>query len=189
MDEDVTKFYAAQLVNVLEFIHKNGIVHRDLKPENILLNSNLRIKLTDFGDSLLAGYKDVTSGDQSPSNSSSKNGQDGSKGEGEGEEEEEDELKTSLKEEEKMTSVFTGRDEDEDEGEEEEIYQVGEVYRGTFVGTPLYVAPEMLEHTMSGPFTDLWAVGCIIFQMLSGDAPFRGATDFETFEIITKRNI
>jgi serine/threonine protein kinase len=35
--------------------------------------------------------------------------------------------------------------------------------RGTFVGTPLYVAPEMLEMNLSGPFTDLWALGCIIF--------------------------
>jgi novel protein kinase C eta type len=35
--------------------------------------------------------------------------------------------------------------------------------RGTFVGTPLYVAPEMLEQNLSGPFTDLWALGCIIY--------------------------
>jgi serine/threonine protein kinase len=35
--------------------------------------------------------------------------------------------------------------------------------RGTFVGTPLYVAPEMLDSNKSGPFTDLWALGCIIY--------------------------
>ena len=35
--------------------------------------------------------------------------------------------------------------------------------RGTFVGTPLYVAPEMLDSNLSGPFTDLWALGCIIY--------------------------
>ena len=35
--------------------------------------------------------------------------------------------------------------------------------RGSFVGTPLYVAPEMLEDNLSGPYTDLWALGCIIY--------------------------
>jgi serine/threonine protein kinase len=35
--------------------------------------------------------------------------------------------------------------------------------RGTFVGTPLYVAPEMIAFSFSGPFTDLWALGCIIY--------------------------
>lgn len=36
-------------------------------------------------------------------------------------------------------------------------------WEGTFVGTPLYVAPEMLEFNHSGHFSDLWALGCIIF--------------------------
>jgi len=33
----------------------------------------------------------------------------------------------------------------------------------TFVGTPLYVAPEMLEFNQAGSYTDLWALGCIIY--------------------------
>lgn len=37
------------------------------------------------------------------------------------------------------------------------------VPRGSFVGTPLYVAPEMLNENRSGPPTDLWALGCIIY--------------------------
>lgn len=60
-------------------------------------------------------------------------------------------------------------------------------YRGTFVGTPLYVAPEMLKESMSGHFTDLWALGCIVYQMATGDVPFKGKTDFQTFDIIMKR--
>ena len=39
---------------------------------------------------------------------------------------------------------------------------VGEA-RGTFVGTPLYVSPEMLEDSAALPASDLWALGCIIF--------------------------
>lgn len=37
------------------------------------------------------------------------------------------------------------------------------IREGTFVGTPLYVAPEMLDGNRAGRFTDLWALGCIIY--------------------------
>ena len=37
------------------------------------------------------------------------------------------------------------------------------VREGTFVGTPLYVAPEMLDGNFAGKFTDLWALGCMIY--------------------------
>ena len=62
------------------------------------------------------------------------------------------------------------------------IYVKGNQYSGTFVGTPLYVAPEMLQHSISGHFTDLWGLGCIIYEMETGEAPFRGKTDQDTFE-------
>lgn len=43
------RFYAAELVDVLEFIHGHGIVHRDLRLENILLTADGHVKLIDFG--------------------------------------------------------------------------------------------------------------------------------------------
>jgi 3-phosphoinositide dependent protein kinase-1 len=59
-----------------------------------------------------------------------------------------------------------------DDSDEDEGYSPGKEYRGTFVGTPLYVAPEMLKRTVSGHFTDIWALGCIVFEMATGDVPF-----------------
>jgi serine/threonine protein kinase len=47
--EKTAKFYLAQLVCVLDFLHENGIIYRDLKPENLVLDSNGYLKLTDFG--------------------------------------------------------------------------------------------------------------------------------------------
>jgi serine/threonine protein kinase len=53
--------------------------------------------------------------------------------------------------------------------------------RGSFVGTPLYVTPEMLNENRSGPSTDLWALGVIIYQMRVGQVPFNGQFDYEVF--------
>ncbi|CAM9158210.1 unnamed protein product [Hapterophycus canaliculatus] len=47
--EEYAKFYAAEMVLALEFLHGKGIIHRDLKPENLLLGANGHICVTDFG--------------------------------------------------------------------------------------------------------------------------------------------
>jgi 3-phosphoinositide dependent protein kinase-1 len=46
---ECTKYYTAQLVDAVQYLHGAGVVHRDIKPENILLDSSMRIKLADFG--------------------------------------------------------------------------------------------------------------------------------------------
>jgi protein-serine/threonine kinase len=42
------KFYAAEVLLALEYLHAMGFVYRDLKPENILLHASGHIRLTDF---------------------------------------------------------------------------------------------------------------------------------------------
>jgi len=56
--------------------------------------------------------------------------------------------------------------------------------RGTFVGTPLYCAPEMLEINQSGLFSDLWALGVIIYEMSCGQKMFKGKNYKEIFDKI-----
>jgi len=43
------KFYCAEIILGLEYLHNSGVVYRDLKPENILLTEDGHIVMTDFG--------------------------------------------------------------------------------------------------------------------------------------------
>lgn len=43
----------------------------------------------------------------------------------------------------------------------------------SFVGTAQYVSPELLTEKTISPCSDLWALGCIIYQMIAGLPPFR----------------
>ncbi len=49
MEIKEAKFYIAEVVCMLEYLHKNNIVYRDLKPENLMICSDGHLKLVDFG--------------------------------------------------------------------------------------------------------------------------------------------
>ena len=82
-------------------------------------------------------------------------------------------------------SNYNGGSDDEGPGRKSSVKHN---HRGTFVGTPLYVSPEMLTKSTSGPFTDLWSLGVIIFQMLTGELPFTGP-EFTMYQLIKTRKI
>jgi len=49
LEEEKAKFYTAEILCGLEYLHSRGIIYRDLKPENILISHNGHVVLTDFG--------------------------------------------------------------------------------------------------------------------------------------------
>lgn len=54
----------------------------------------------------------------------------------------------------------------------------------SFVGTAEYVSPELLTEKNACKASDLWAFGCIIYQLLTGRPPFKASNDYQTFQKI-----
>lgn len=48
LPEEDAKFYAAEVIAALEYLHLMGFIYRDLKPENILLHQSGHVMLSDF---------------------------------------------------------------------------------------------------------------------------------------------
>ncbi len=53
-------------------------------------------------------------------------------------------------------------------------------HTGTVVGTPNYMAPEQLTGEEVGPGVDTYALGIVMYEMVTGKRPFRGETDLST---------
>eukprot|EP01029_Cantina_marsupialis_P022317 TRINITY_DN543_c2_g1_i1.p1 TRINITY_DN543_c2_g1~~TRINITY_DN543_c2_g1_i1.p1 ORF type:complete len:702 (-),score=85.29 TRINITY_DN543_c2_g1_i1:184-2289(-) len=47
-----------------------------------------------------------------------------------------------------------------------------------FVGTPEYMSPEAIQNKDVGTEADLWALGCIVYQLLAGCLPFKGGSQY-----------
>ncbi|CAI5530520.1 unnamed protein product [Closterium sp. Naga37s-1] len=139
LPEDEARFYAAEVVCALEYMHSQGVVHRDLKPENILLTASGHVRISDFGCAKLLS-----------------NGQSAGA--------------TSAVD---VTAAAINNDE----------------RSGSFVGTAEYVPPELLDDGPVSFEADLWALGCIIYQMLAGAPPFKGASEYLCFQKILSRDL
>ncbi|XP_076307208.1 5'-AMP-activated protein kinase catalytic subunit alpha-2-like isoform X1 [Tachypleus tridentatus] len=49
LKESEARRFFQQVISGVDYCHRHMVVHRDLKPENLLLDSNLNVKIADFG--------------------------------------------------------------------------------------------------------------------------------------------
>ena len=155
LSRSLTRFYAKEIINALEYFRKFNIVHRDMKPENILIDENFHWKISDFGSAKIIDAKEV----------------------------EKELSKVSFDFAESTSDLDVNPNFDLDSVEER--YSQNVLNRGnTFIGTPLYVSPEMLAHNIAWYASDLWGLGCIIYQWLTGNPPFFGQSESVVFDQI-----
>lgn len=115
---EAARFYMAELVLAIEYLHAHDIAYRDLKPENLLLDREGHIKLADFGFA-------------------------------------------------KVVPNLTY----------------------TLCGTPEYLAPEIILGRGYGKSVDWWALGILLFEMLTGNPPFNGDTPTAVYERTLKGKV
>ena len=47
--EEQTRFFLANIIYAIDYIHSNNVIHRDIKPENLVLDDKGYVRITDFG--------------------------------------------------------------------------------------------------------------------------------------------
>ncbi|KAD5316926.1 hypothetical protein R6Q59_032191 [Mikania micrantha] len=173
--EDAARFYAAEVLLGLEYLHMLGVVYRDLKPENVLVRDDGHIMLSDFDLSLRCAVlptlvKSSQNGDASKRQSScieptsvciqpacflprvfapkaKKRG--------------------TWKSRADLTPLF---------GPLPELVAEPTAARSmSFVGTHEYLAPEIIKGEGHGSAVDWWTFGIFLHELLYGKTPFKGS--------------
>ncbi|KAL5989139.1 hypothetical protein ACLOJK_027241 [Asimina triloba] len=58
----------------------------------------------------------------------------------------------------------------------------------TLCGSPLYMAPEIMQNQKYDAKADLWSIGAILFQLVAGKPPFEGNSQYQLFQNIMASN-
>ncbi|MGH9839597.1 MAG: protein kinase domain-containing protein [Blastocatellia bacterium] len=74
------------------------------------------------------------------------------------------------------------------QGEEHNTRSLSLTESGMLLGTPAYMSPEQWNGQVVDQRADLWAFGCLLYEMLTGDPPFEGRNRAETMKAVFAAN-
>ncbi|RHN74648.1 putative protein kinase AGC-RSK-2 family [Medicago truncatula] len=157
------RFFAAEILVALEYLHALGVVYRDLKPENVLLREDGHVMLSDFDLCFKADvtptfecckvnkhYAGPTYGCFGCNGSRSRDSR------------------------EKVVADF--------------VAEPTTAFSRSCVGTHEYLAPELVSGNGHGNGVDWWAFGVFIYELLYGMTPFKGCSKEGTLRNIASNN-
>ncbi|KAL6643745.1 hypothetical protein ACP70R_018511 [Stipagrostis hirtigluma subsp. patula] len=162
------RFYAAEVLLALEYLHMMGVVYRDLKPENVLIRADGHIMLTDFDLSLESTSSPSLEDDEDEPDAATSVSclPDGLLG-----------FKRRRRRRRNATRAAPPLF----------VAEPVDARSCSFVGTHEYVAPEVAGGGPHGAAVDWWAYGVFLYELLHGRTPFAGADNESTLRNIVRR--
>ncbi|KAF5741978.1 protein kinase PINOID 2 [Tripterygium wilfordii] len=189
------KFYAAETLLALEYLHMMGIVYRDLKPENVLVREDGHIMLTDFDlsfkcdvvpkllrsrtrmdEAIISDIKHTMIKCSTPSCAGYTTPM--------------QPVLSCFSAKKKRTTITTTITEHADHDDDYDPELVAEPINAkskSFVGTHEYLAPEVISGQGHGSAVDWWTFGVFLYEMLYGRTPFKGENNEKTLINILKK--
>ncbi|KAJ4958035.1 hypothetical protein NE237_025146 [Protea cynaroides] len=179
------KFYAAETLVALEYLHMMGVVYRDLKPENVLVREDGHIMLSDFDLSLKCDVVPKLLKTKLDPHSQL--------------EEEKSSFSSCATPMQPVLSCFSSPNKKKEEGimtraqvdlldtDTELVAEPINARSKSFVGTHEYLAPEVISGIGHGSAVDWWTLGVFLYELLYGKTPFIGENNEKTLINIIKQ--
>jgi len=159
---------AAQIASALSAAHWAGIIHRDIKPENVMVRPDGLVKVVDFG---IAKLTERASAQQS-------NVVDSAAVDGDI-----DNPETLLLDD--FYSAKTDHPVDAYATTPEEVFD--ETAPGIILGTVKYMSPEQLRGQKVDARADIFSLGVVLYEVVTGKPPFAGSTQADVIAAILER--
>ncbi|XP_078434292.1 serine/threonine-protein kinase D6PK-like [Wolffia australiana] len=180
--EPAARFYVAEVLLALEYLHMLGVVYRDLKPENILVREDGHVMLSDFDLSLQCAVspmllRSLSVGDSGRRSSSCADPHC---------------LHSSWV---SVTCFGPGAASAAVARRKlgaslpQLVAEPTAARSNSFVGTHEYLAPEIIKGEGHGSAVDWWTLGVFLYELLFGRTPFKGAVNEETLANVVSQDL
>lgn len=185
--EAAARFYVAEVLLALEYLHMLGVVYRDLKPENILVREDGHIMLTDFDLSLRCTVSPTLLKSSSSSSTTDPVRISGPCTDSRCAEPFciEPSCQVPCFSPRFLPSAAKTRKLKVDPAVKvrslpQLVAEPTDARSNSFVGTHEYLAPEIIKGAGHGAAVDWWTFGVFLYELLYGRTPFKGGNNDET---------